>query len=358
LIAEPSRVARLRRELLERELAALLVTNPNNVRYLSGFTGTNGTLVIDAERAVLLTDFRYTVQASEQAEYFEIVDGGSEPRKKLAAAFGGATRIGYDDADMRVKSYNALIAELESGSELVPASGLVEALRAIKDEHEIDAIARAALIADSIYVSLAEEGLIGRTERDVAWRIEELARAGGASGISFPSIVAAGPHGALPHAEPRDVRIEAGQLVVLDLGVVHDGYCSDCTRTFATGPLPEAAREGYELVLDAQLKSLAAIEVGADCKAIDAIARDVISADGMGENFGHSLGHGVGIEVHELPTLSTRSEGKLAAGNVVTVEPGVYVEGEYGVRIEDLVVVSEDGPRVLTPFTKELITVD
>jgi Xaa-Pro aminopeptidase len=304
-----------------------------------------------------LTDFRYTVQAADQAEYFEIVDGGGEPRARLVEAFDSAARVGFDDADMRVKSHEGLVKELPEGTELVVASGLVEGIRAVKDDHEIDAIARAAMIADSIYVSLAEEGLVGRTERDVAWRIEQLAREGGASGLSFPSIVAAGAHGALPHAEPRDVKIEVGQLVVLDLGVIHDGYCSDCTRTFATGPISDSARSGYELVLDAQLKSLAGVVVGAECKDVDAIARDVISADGMGENFGHSLGHGVGIEVHELPTLSAKSEGTLVAGNVVTVEPGVYVEGEYGVRIEDLVVVAEDGPRVLTPFTKELVTV-
>lgn len=356
--AEPPRIKRLRAALLERELDALLVTNLENVRYLSGFTGTNGTLVIDAERAILQTDFRYTVQAADQAEYFEIVDGQTEPRRLLVEAFAGAARVGFDDADMRVKSYKGLVKELEEGTELVPASGIVEALRAVKDDREIDAIARAAMIADSIYVSLSEEGLVGRTERDVAWRIEQLARESGASGISFPSIVAAGPHGALPHAEPRDVKIEVGQLVVLDLGVIHDGYCSDCTRTFATGPISDAARAAYELVLDAQLKSLAAVVVGAECKAVDAVARDVISADGLGDKFGHSLGHGVGIEVHELPTLSSRSEGTLVAGNVVTVEPGVYLEGEFGVRIEDLVVVAKDGPRVLTPFTKELVTVD
>jgi Xaa-Pro aminopeptidase len=355
---EPVRIKRLRAELARRELDLLLVTNLDNVRYLSGFSGTNGTLVIGADRAVLLTDFRYIVQANEQAPYFEIVDGGSEPRKRLIEALDGGEQVGFDDADMRVKSHEGLVKELPEGIELVSASGLVEDLRAVKDDHEIDAIARAALLADSIYVALAEEGLVGRTESDVAWRIEQLAREAGASGLSFPSIVASGAHGALPHAVPRDVKIERGQLVVLDLGVVFDGYCSDCTRTFATGQIAESAREGYELVLDAQLKSLAGVLVGAECKAVDAIARDVISADGMGEKFGHSLGHGVGIEVHEMPTLSSRSEGVLVAGNVVTVEPGVYVEGEYGVRIEDLVVVADDGPRVLTPFTKELTTVD
>lgn len=353
------RLKRLRAAIAERDdFDVLLVTNIENVRYLTGFTGTNGTLVIGASSADLLTDFRYIEQASDQAEGYRIIDGGSEPRKRLVELLDGSSVIGFDDADMRVKQHAGLLEELPEGVQLVPAAGVVEKIRAVKDAHEIDAIARAASIADAIYATLAEEGLAGRNESDIAWRIEQLAREGGASGLSFPSIVAAGAHGALPHAEPRDVAIGKGQLVVLDLGVLHGGYCSDCTRTFATGPISDHAREVYELVLDAQRKSLAAVVPGAECKAVDAIARDVIAADGFGEKFGHSLGHGVGIEVHELPTLSSRSEGELVAGNVVTVEPGVYLEGEFGVRIEDLVVVAEDGPRVLTPFTKELTTVD
>lgn len=357
--AQKERLKRLRLAIGEREdFDVLLVTNIQNVRYLTGFTGTNGTVVVAQDRAVLLTDFRYTVQAADQTDGYEIVDGGSEPRKRLVAAMEGMTvGLGFDEVDMRVKSHTTLREELPDVFEMVPAAGIVEKLREVKDVHEIDAIARASTIADSIYATLAEEGLVGRNESEVAWRIEQLAHERGADGLSFPPIIAAGPHGALPHAEPRAVEIEAGQLVVLDLGVVHEGYCSDCTRTFATGPIPDEQRAAYELVLDAQQKALAAVLPGAECKAVDAVARETITADGMGELFGHSLGHGVGIEVHELPTLSSRSEGQLEVGNVVTVEPGVYVPGEFGVRIEDLVVVTEDGPRVLTPFSKELVTV-
>ncbi len=355
---QDERLARLRTAIADHEeIELLLVTNLENVRYLTGFTGTNATLVVGDETAALLTDFRYIEQATDQAPGYTVVDGGSEPRAKLIELFDGAAAIGFDDAEMRVKQHAALSDELSEPSKLVPAAGIVERLRAVKDEHEIDAIARASSIADSIYATLSEEGLVGRSERDIAWRIEELAHERGASGLSFPPIVAAGPHGALPHAEPRDAVIEAGVLVVLDLGVIHGGYCSDCTRTFATGPLPDHQREAYELVLEAQLLALEATLVGADCKGVDAVARDAITAGGRGEQFGHSLGHGVGVEVHELPTLSSRSEGALEAGNVVTIEPGVYVEGDFGVRIEDLVVVREDGPRVLTPFTKELLTV-
>lgn len=352
------RLARLRALIAERQLDQLLVSNLVNVRYLSGFTGTNGTLLIDAEQALLLTDFRYTTQAAEQAPGFEILDGGQKPRELLASRMAAPGRVGFDDADMRVQSHAALVEQLPEGVELVAASGLVEGLRAVKEPNEIEAIARAATVADSIYETLAGEGLVGRSERDVAWRIEMVAREHGASGISFPPIVAAGAHGALPHAEPRDVKIAAGQLVVLDLGVIVDGYCSDATRTFATGEIGDRAREIYDLVLEAQLKSLAAVGPGAACSELDSIARDVIAAAGHADHFGHSLGHGVGLEVHELPTLSARSEATLEPGNVVTVEPGVYLEGEFGVRIEDLVVVQDGEPRVLSSFTKQLTLVD
>lgn len=352
------RLKKLRELIVEKELSQLLVSNPQNVRYMSGFTGSNGTLLVGADDAILLTDFRYTVQAAEQAPAYETLDGGSEPRKLLIGRFADAGRIGFDDADMRVKSRAAWLEALPEGIEFVPADGIVEKLRMIKDDNEIDAIARAAMIGDSIYASLAENGLVGRNESEIAWQIEVMARERGASGLSFPSIVAAGSHGALPHAEPRDRKIEKGELVTLDLGVICHGYCSDCTRTFATGPISDSVKAGYELVLAAQLKGLEAITAGVESKAVDAAARDVIEAAGKGELFGHSTGHGVGIEVHELPTLSARSESTLEAGNVVTVEPGVYVPGEFGVRIEDLVVVSDDGPRVLTPFSKELLFVD
>lgn len=353
-----ARLQKLRGLIAARELDQLLVTNTINVQYISGFTGTNGTLLVSSDEATLFTDFRYTTQAADQSPDFEIVDGANDPRKALAGRFKTGGRVGFDDADVRVQSFEALKKEVEDAAELVPASGVVEQLRMIKDDKEIDAIARASAVGDSIYATLAEEGLVGRKETDVAWRIEVLARERGATGVSFPSIVAAGSHGALPHAEPRDRKIQKSELVVLDLGVIVHGYCSDCTRTFATGPLSDEAKEVYEIVRAAQQAALDAIEVGAECKAIDAAARDLITEAGYGERFGHSTGHGVGIEVHELPTLSSRSETALELGNVVTVEPGIYLEGQLGVRIEDLVIVADDGPRILTPFSKELTIVD
>ncbi|MBK5231093.1 MAG: aminopeptidase P family protein, partial [Thermoleophilia bacterium] len=250
--ANGARLASLRELFAERELDALLVTNLVNVRYLSGFTGTNGVLLVSAREALLLTDFRYIEQATAQAPGFEIADGGQKPRELLAERMPAPGRVGFDDADMRVQAHAAWLKALPEGISLEPAAGLIEQLREVKDAGEIDAIARAAGIADSIYATLDEEGLAGRSERDVAWRIECLAHEYGATGLSFPPIVAAGAHGALPHAEPRDRPIERGELVVLDLGVIVDGYCSDATRTFATGEPSAAEREVYELVLAAQ----------------------------------------------------------------------------------------------------------
>jgi Xaa-Pro aminopeptidase len=240
----------------------------------------------------------------------------------------------------------------------VPAGGLVEDLRAVKDSTEVAAMRAAAEIANEAYESLRETGLAGRTEREVAVALSRFMEDHGAEGPSFPPIVASGAHGALPHASPRDVEIPRNTLVVVDMGAKVDGYCSDCTRTLATGPLDDEALEVYELVWRAQRAALAAVRPGASLSGVDAVAREMIEADGHGERFGHGLGHGVGLEVHEAPRLAKTAEGELAAGNAVTVEPGVYVPGEVGVRIEDLVIVGEVEPEVLTPFPKDLVTID
>ena len=241
----------------------------------------------------------------------------------------------------------------------MPAGDAVEKLREIKDTAELERIAEAARLATEVLEEVLEGGLAGRTEREVALTLEQGLRTAGAEDPSFPAIVAAGAHGALPHAEPRDVEIPGGVLVVIDWGARVDGYCSDCTRTVATGPLGEGAQEVYELVRGAQAEALAAVRAGADCRAVDAVARDIIDAAGHEEHFGHGLGHGVGLEVHEGPRLTKKSEdGGLVAGNVVSVEPGVYLPGELGVRIEDLVAVTAVGADVFTSFPKELVTVE
>jgi Xaa-Pro aminopeptidase len=256
-----------------------------------------------------------------------------------------------------VAAHQKLSEKLPDGVELVPAGGLVEELRAVKDASEVASMRTAAGLASAAYESLHERGLAGRTEREVALQLVRFMEDSGAEGASFPPIVAAAEHGAHPHAVPRDVEIPRDTLVVIDLGARVDGYCSDCTRTLATGSLDDSALEIYELVLRAQMEALAAARAGAECRDVDAVARGIIDAAGHEEHFGHGLGHGVGLQVHEAPRLGKTADGELAVGNAVTVEPGVYVPGNVGVRIEDLVIVTDGEPEILTGFPKELVTV-
>jgi Xaa-Pro aminopeptidase len=349
-----ARADRLVERLAERELDALLVTNLVNVRYLSGFTGTNAICVVTPNDRLFLTDFRYVERAQQEVPDFERLRGKQDLLADAAERLGG--RVGFEDQHMSVRQHKRLEELAPEGVELVAAGGLVEDLRAVKDEGELRSIREAADLADDIYEYLCSRGLVGRTEREVALDLEHEMRERGAQDPSFPSIIASGPHGALPHADPRPVRIDENTLVIVDMGCIVDGYCSDCTRTFATGELSDEAGEVYELVLAAQQESLAAIHSGAECRAVDAVARDRITEAGHGDHFGHGLGHGVGLEIHEAPRLAQSSDGTLAAGNVVTVEPGVYLPGAFGVRIEDLVIVTDAGSEVLSHFPKSLIT--
>jgi Xaa-Pro aminopeptidase len=344
--------------LAERELDCLLVTNLVNVRYLTGFTGTNGACVITPDERLFLTDFRYVEQSREEVRGYERVKAGREMLGDLAERLRG--RAGFDDAHVTVERHRKLAEKVADGVELVSTGGLIEGLRAVKDRHEVAAMRAAAALADEVYEELRERGLAGGTEREVALSVARSLEDRGADQPSFPPIVASGAHGALPHALPRDAEIPRGTLVVLDIGAQLDGYCSDCTRTFATGPLDdEDALAVYQLVHGAQEAALGAVRAGAACKAVDATARDIIEAAGHGEHFGHGLGHGVGLEVHEGPRLAkTAEEEELQAGNTVTVEPGVYVPGQVGVRIEDLLVVTDGEPEILTGFPKGLVTVD
>ena len=350
-----SRADRVVELLDEHELDCLLVTSLVNVRYLTGFTGTNGACVVTRDERLFLTDSRYVEQSKQQVTEFERLEASRELLGDLAARLKG--RAGFDDAHVSVKAHAALAEKVSDDVELVPAAGLVEALRAVKDEAELAAIRAAASLADRAYEQLRDTGLVGRTEREVARSIVRQLEDLGADEVSFPPIVAAGAHGALPHASPRDVEIPSGVLVVVDLGARLDGYCSDCTRTFATGPLEDRAREGYEVVRRAQEAALGEVRAGAVAKEVDAMAHELVES-GFGVGFDHGLGHGVGLEVHEGPRLARTAEGSLEAGNVVTVEPGLYVPGDFGIRIEDLVAVTADGREVLTGFPKELVTVD
>lgn len=260
---------------------------------------------------------------------------------------------------MTVSDHDRLRARLPGAWELMPCAGVVERLRAVKDAGELDHIRAAAELADEALRGVLEDGLVGRTERDVAIELELRMRRLGAEGPSFPSIVAAGAHGALPHAEPRAELIPPDVLVTIDWGALHEGYCSDCTRTYATGEgISAEARGIYELVRTAQEQGVAAVKAGPSGREVDAVARAVIEQAGHGEDFGHGLGHGVGMEIHEGPRLSrTDGEAPLRAGNVVTAEPGVYLPGRLGVRIEDLLVVTEGGHEVLTGLTKALTVI-
>jgi Xaa-Pro aminopeptidase len=354
------RVERIRKLLLERQLDALIVNGRANLRYVSGFTGSSGAALLPAEgQPRFFTDFRYQEQLAVE------VDGAFE-REIIAgqlldglAAELPSGRVGFDDATTTVAERARLEEHVGARTELVAAGGLVEGLRAVKDAGEIDRIAAAAALVDGIYEWLVERGFAGRQEREVAIELEHEMRMRGASGPSFGSIVASGPHAALPHAQAADTPIVSGTLVTVDIGAVLDGYCSDCTRTFAVGEPAPQAREIYELVLAAQVAGLDALEPGLSGVAVDAKARVVIDDAGYGEFFGHGLGHGVGLEIHESPRLSRHaSDEPLLAGNIVTVEPGVYLPGVLGVRIEDLVVVTDEGARRLSHFTKELLVVD
>jgi len=330
-----------------------------NVRYLTGFTGSNAMAVVGRDLRRFVTDFRYVEMAAAQVEGF---DREQAPPEFLDALSGGwpegGLRVGFEDDDVSVRRHGRLREVVPGRVELVAAGGVVEELRAVKDAGEVERIRAAAALVDEVYGTVRAQGLVGRTERDVALAIEDEMRRLGASGPSFPSIVASAERGALPHAVPSEAPIPRDTLVTLDLGAVLDGYCSDCTRTWATGDLPDDLASAYDLVLRAQLAALEAVRPGPSGREVDAVARTMIDDAGHGEHFGHGLGHGVGLEVHEAPRLARTAEGRLVAGNVVTVEPGVYLPGRGGVRIEDLVVVAEDGATVLSGTTKELVIVD
>jgi Xaa-Pro aminopeptidase len=347
--------------IAQEGLDALIVEGEANLRYLAGYTGSSGLALVRADGGApsFYTDFRYASQVAEEVDdafECEIVTG--ELLDALAGSLRGG-RVGFDDTRMTV-SRRAKLGELAAPAvELVAAAGLPERLRAVKDEQEIERIAAAATLIDDVLGWLFSTPLSGRTERELAVSLEHEMRLRGASAPSFASIVAGGRHGALPHAKPRDVAIERGTLVTFDIGALFEGYCSDCTRTVAVGEPSALAREIYDVVLRAQLAGLDAIVPGVSGRDADAQARAVIEEAGYGERFGHGLGHGVGLEIHEAPRLSrTSTDQALLEGNVVTVEPGVYLPGELGVRIEDLVVVRAAGPQRLSNFTKELLVLD
>ena len=341
------RIARLREQLEE----PLLVTNPTNVAYLVGFKSSNTVLLVDEERVRLFTDFRY-IQAARAVPGVEAVQTRRAVLAELAETLSG--RIAFESSHVTYDLFQTLE---RGGLDLVPRSAVVERLRAVKDETELAAIRRACAITDRVYERLAQVPFVGRTERDVSWDLTRLFHEEGGDGLAFESIVGAGPTGSRPHARAGDRTIGAGELVVIDAGCTIDGYASDYTRTFATGPIDGEAAEAYAVVQAAQAAALGAIRAGLPALEADAVARRVVDESAFAGTFGHGLGHGLGLDVHELPRMSTDTTDVLEPGNVVTVEPGVYLDRRFGVRIEDDVVVTRDGIENLTGLRKDLVEV-
>jgi Xaa-Pro aminopeptidase len=329
----------------------LLVVAPVNVRYLTGFDSTNAALLVEGDRVRLFTDFRYVERAREVEE----VEFDETPRylyTDLAERL--PRRVAFEADALTYANYELL---RDGGVELVPRRGLVESLRVVKEPEELDAIRRATEVTDATYERLADERFAGQTEKELVWRMEQLFHECGADGLAFPVDVASGPTAASPHAEPGNRVVQEGDLVLVDAGALVGGYCSDSTRMFAVGEISDSLREVYEIVREAQQAGVDSIGAGVAARDADAAARAVIADAGYGENFGHGLGHGLGLLVHEAPGVRPESDDVLAAGNVVTVEPGIYLRGVAGIRIEDLVVVTEGGAEVLTSFSKDLVTV-
>lgn len=360
------RLSRLRAALIERELPAILVSAPANRRYLSGFSGSYGALLIGADAALLFTDGRYLVQAAREAPGFTVREIIT-PTRLLpellaeAAASLGLTRIGFEAAHTSFADYRRLVEALQAGGvtiDLLPVEGLVEGLRERKDARELATLREAIAITDAALAAVLPQLRPELSERQVAWMLEVAMRESGAEALSFPIIVAAGPNAALPHARPSDELLGSGRPIVIDMGARLRGYHADLTRTVVLGEPDTQFWTIYDIVLDAQRRTIDALRPGLLCSAADAVARDTIAAAGYGEHFGHGLGHGVGLDIHEGPSLRRAVPGReqsgprLAAGQVTSVEPGIYLEGWGGVRIEDLALITTDGCEVLSAAPK------
>lgn len=361
--ATTARVASLRAKLKEKELDGILISESSNRRYLSGFVGTAGFLLISEKDAVLATDFRYVEQAGHQAPTFRVerIRAGIDWLPKLAGDLG-VRKLGFEADNVTVAQLGRFKDAFKGGGknageavpevELVATTGITLEQRAVKDSNELALLQRAITIADEAFDEVSEKIAPGMTEAEVAWQIELAVRGRGAEAISFDTIVGAGPNGALPHHRAADRAIRKGEPIVIDMGARYEGYCSDLTRTIILGKPDDRFKRVYDIVLGAQLtaiETLASGMTGADC---DRLARTVIETAGHGEDFGHSLGHGVGLEVHESPGVGPTSKNVLGNGMVFTIEPGIYLSGWGGVRIEDVVVLENGRARVLSKARK------
>jgi Xaa-Pro aminopeptidase len=350
------KLEKIRNRFKELSIDGLLITSEFNRRYMTGFTGTAGVAVISEEKAIFITDFRYTEQAAKQIEGYDIVKHSGPIIDEVANIVSklGIKKLGFEQDHLTYQAYSSFNQAL-SKTELIPVSGAVEKLRLIKSPSEIKILKEAAMIADAAYKHILTYVKPGQKEIEVANELEFFMRKNGAASSSFDIIVASGYRSALPHGVASDKEIEKGDFVTLDFGAYYKGYCSDITRTFAVGEPSDELKKIYSIVLEAQLRGMNGIKPGMKGKAADALTRDYITEQGYGECFGHSTGHGLGMEVHESPALSSRSDTILKPGMVVTVEPGIYVAGLGGVRIEDDIVITDTGNESLTHSPKDLI---
>ncbi|WP_141431692.1 Xaa-Pro peptidase family protein [Bacillus sp. 03113] len=349
------KIDQLRSAFKDLDIDGILITSPYNRRYVSNFTGSAGILLISGEKALFITDFRYVEQAAKQCEGFDIVQHKGAITEEIAKQITalGIKRLGFEQDFVTFSTFSAY--KNAFNCELVPVSGVVEKLRLIKTDLEIKILKEAANIADAAFTHILDYIRPGRLESEVSNELEFFMRKLGATSSSFDTIVASGYRSALPHGVASDKTIEIGDFVTLDYGAYYNGYCSDITRTVAVGEPEAKLKEIYQVVLDAQLKGMAGIKPGLKGKDADALTRDYITEQGYGEYFGHSTGHGIGLEIHEGPTLSLKSDLILEPGMIVTVEPGIYIPGLGGVRIEDDTIITQEGNEALTHSTKELI---
>ena len=352
------RIAKIKDYLEEKDIDGFLIIKPQNIRYLSGFTGSNGQLLITKSKSYLFTDFRYIDQAEQESSGYQII----KQEKKMIDAVKEIClqekikEMAFEEDQMVFKMYEAYYQALKPVS-FVPASQFLSQIRAIKDQEEILLLKKATALADQAFKHILSYIKPGVKEKDIALELEFFLRKNGAEAKSFDFIVASGSRGALPHGVASDKEIKAGELVTMDFGCIYDGYCSDITRTVGVGKLEDKQKEIYNIVLEAQRAGLDFIQAGVECQNVDSAAREIIARAGYGEYFGHSLGHGIGLEVHENPTLAKGNEQKLQPGMVVTVEPGIYIPRFGGVRIEDMVLIQENYLEILTKSYKDLLII-
>lgn len=353
-----SRINKLRKEFDSLNIDGMLISSPYNRRYLSGFTGTNGYIIIGKESNTFVTDFRYDEQSKKQCLGFEVVIYAKDINETLLSILNKQEikNLGFEDSHVTCKQYNKL-KQTFNEIELIPTGDLIEKLRRNKDNQEIDKIRKAACITDEAFSHILNVIKPGLTELEIALELEFFMRKKGASSISFETIVASGERSSMPHGVASDKVMKNGDVLTLDFGCIYEGYCSDMTRTIFVGNADKKMKKIYDIVLDAQVSALSAVKPGAICSDIDAIARGIIRDNGYVKNFGHGLGHSVGLEIHEAPRFSPTDKSALETGMVITVEPGIYVEGLGGVRIEDLIVITENGYENLTNSPKDIIVI-